>query len=95
MADVALRVLIEGRVQGVWFRAWTVDEARARGLRGWVRNRRDGRVEALFAGPEEKVEEMIRACRRGSPASSVASVDRFDATAEELRGGGFVQLPTE
>lgn len=95
MSTVFVRVRIEGRVQGVWFRAWTADEARARGLGGWVRNRRDGTVEALFAGPQEKVEEMIRACRRGSPASRVASVNRFEATADELRGGGFVQLPTE
>ncbi len=95
MADVAVRVRIEGRVQGVWFRAWTVEEARARGLRGWVRNRRDGTVEALFAGPEETVEEMIRACERGSPASSVTSVRRFAASTDELRGGGFAQLPTE
>ena len=49
--QTALRVVIEGRVQGVWFRAWTVEAASGRGLDGWVRNRRDGTVEALFAGP--------------------------------------------
>ena len=90
-----MRVRIEGRVQGVWFRAWTVGEARARGLRGWVRNRLDGSVEAVFAGPEGAVEEMIAACRRGSPASRVTAVHRAGATAEELRGDGFVQLGTE
>ncbi len=89
-----MRVRIEGRVQGVWFRAWTVEEARARGLGGWVRNRRDGSVEALFAGPAEAVDEMIAACRRGSPAASVASVERYEASPEELRGDGFRQLPT-
>ena len=89
------RVRIEGRVQGVWFRAWTVGEAEARGLRGWVRNRRDGTVEALFAGPAERVEEMIAACHQGSPASRVTAVRRQPAVEEELHGEGFRQLPTE
>ncbi len=95
MASTVARVRIEGRVQGVWFRAWTVDEARARGLSGWVRNRRDGSVEALFAGPEELIDEMIDACRRGSPASDVNSVSRLEASAADLGGEGFRQLPTE
>ncbi len=94
MAPVYARVRIEGRVQGVWFRAWTVDEARARGLSGWVRNRLDGSVEAIFAGSKDAVEEMISACHRGSPASTVASVTRSKASVEDLRGGGFLQLPT-
>ena len=89
-----VRVRIEGRVQGVWFRAWTVDEARARGLEGWVRNRLDGTVEALFAGPTEAVEEMIAACHRGSPASSVSAVRRSEASTADLRGHRFTQLPT-
>jgi acylphosphatase len=95
MSILIERVRIEGRVQGVWFRAWTVDEARLRGLRGWVRNRLDGTVEALFAGCPEAVEEMIALCRRGSPASQVMSIHRYPATGDELTGEGFRQLPTE
>ena len=70
----SVRVRIEGRVQGVWFRAWTVDEAQARGLSGWVRNRSDGSVEALFAGAADRVDDMIAACRQGPPAARVAAV---------------------
>ncbi|MCH6588225.1 MAG: acylphosphatase [Proteobacteria bacterium] len=62
-----VRVVISGRVQGVWFRGWTVDEATARGLSGWVRNRRDGTVEAVFEGAPEAVDAMVEACRTGPP----------------------------
>jgi len=72
--SVAARVVIEGRVQGVWFRGWTVGEAAARGLRGWVRNRRDGTVEALFIGEATAVREMIDACRCGPSAARVDAV---------------------
>jgi acylphosphatase len=72
MAQGAVRLVITGRVQGVGFRAWTCGEARRRGLRGWVRNRHDGSVEALLIGAPEAVEAMIEACRRGP---SVARVD--------------------
>jgi len=91
--EVAVRVEIRGRVQGVWYRGWTLDEAARRGLRGWVRNRRDGSVEALLIGPKEKVEDLIEACREGPPAARVDSVQRFPAH----DGGevGFRQLPTE
>ena len=75
-----VRVIVTGRVQGVWFRAWTIEEATKRGLRGWVRNRRDGSVEALFAGDPTKVGEMIGACREGPPMASVANVEMHDAT---------------
>ena len=68
-------VLISGRVQGVFFRATTQREARARDLDGWVRNRSDGRVEAVFEGPEPAVEELIEFCHEGSPAASVESVE--------------------
>jgi acylphosphatase len=56
---------ISGRVQMVWFRAWTVGEAEKRGISGWVRNRKDGSVEALFSGAADAVEAMISACREG------------------------------
>ena len=65
---------IEGRVQGVWFRGWMIEEATRRGLSGWVRNMRDGAVEAVVAGPEAVVEDMIEACWRGPPAARVAAV---------------------
>jgi acylphosphatase len=72
MAELArVHVLIEGRVQGVFFRASTRDEARARGLTGWVRNRPDGRVEAVFEGDKRLVEKMLAWCRKGSPYAYV------------------------
>ena len=87
------RVVIHGRVQGVWFRAWTRDQAVARGLSGWVRNRRDGSVEALFHGEDQAVEDMVAVCGDGPPGAKVTQVDRFAAEApSEL---GFQQLPTE
>jgi len=89
----AVRVRIEGRVQGVWYRAWTVDEATARGLRGWVRNRVDGCVEALFVGGEAAVRDMIAACRRGPPQAIVRHIDEF--AAEDDGEPGFRQLPTD
>jgi acylphosphatase len=76
MADkVRVHVLIEGRVQGVFFRACTRDEARARGLAGWVRNRADGRVEAVFEGDKAVVENMLAWCRKGPPYSYVDHVE--------------------
>ena len=87
MADRKIvHVLISGAVQGVWFRAWTVQEAQARGLDGWVRNRRDGDVEAVFAGPAAHVDDMIRACHRGPEAARVSSVDVTPHTEEPGRG---------
>ena len=65
------RVVIRGRVQAVGYRAWTEDTALLNGLDGWVRNCRDGAVEALFAGSREAVEAMIEACRRGPPSAQV------------------------
>lgn len=90
--QTAVRVRISGRVQGVWYRGWTVDEARRRGLRGWVRNRTDGTVEAVFAGPEEAVAEMLAACWQGPRSAQVADVAQ-DAV-EPPPGDGFRLLPT-
>ena len=91
-SDKAVIARIHGRVQGVWFRAWTVENATRRGLRGWVRNRYDGSVEALLCGPASTVDEMIEACRRG-PRS--ARVERIDQTAAEpVQEPGFRLLPT-
>jgi acylphosphatase len=92
-ADIAVSVRIRGRVQGVWYRGWTEEEAARRGLRGWVRNRRDGSVEALFAGPAALVNDMIEACRRGPPAARVETVEQSPAA--EFRGPGFEMRATE
>ncbi len=75
MADKArVHVVIEGRVQGVFFRASTRDEARARGLGGWVRNLPDGRVEAVFEGDKAVVENMLAWCRQGPPYAYVDDI---------------------
>ncbi len=92
MATKTVHVRIEGRVQGVWYRGWTVDEAVSRGLGGWVRNRMDGSVEAVFCGPAADVEDMVEACRRGPPAARVDSLTASPAVAPE--GTGFHALPT-
>jgi acylphosphatase len=76
----------------VWFRAWTEKEAKARGLDGWVRNRRDGSVEAVFAGTAEDIERMLALCREGPP---LAQVDKIDCREDESElQPGFRQLPT-
>lgn len=93
-----LRVMIRGRVQGVGFRAWTEHEACRRVLDGWVRNRRDGAVEAVFAGSPETVADMIEACRRGPPSARVDALDVQDAGLNDLgqrrAGEAFSMLPT-
>ena len=91
-SNVSARVRIYGKVQGVWFRAWTKREADARGLDGWVRNRSDGSVEALFAGEASAVRSMIAQCRIGPPT---ARVERIEETPETERPPpGFVQRPS-
>jgi acylphosphatase len=77
-------VLIRGRVQGVGFRAWTEVMALERGLQGWVRNRRDGAVEALFVGLEDAVQAMIDDCRSGPPGARVDLVDHREAGPDEV-----------
>jgi len=74
-ADREVHVRITGRVQGVFYRAWTGETARALGLAGWVRNCRDGGVEAVFSGSAEAVAAMIGKCRRGPPAARVENVE--------------------
>ena len=91
-------VVIRGRVQGVGFRAWTEYTALARGLEGWVRNRRDGSVEAVFAGSNEAVAAMVEACRRGPRGARVEAFDQRAGTPDDfaLRRPGelFSVLPT-
>jgi len=69
------RVLVSGKVQGVYYRATTRDTAEEHGVDGWVRNLRDGRVEAVFEGPEDAVAAMVEWCHEGSPAASVDGVE--------------------
>jgi len=80
---VRARVVISGKVQGVYFRGTAEDEARSRGLTGWVRNTPDGQVEAAFEGEQAAVEAMIAWCHRGPPAARVTGVT---VTWEEPRG---------
>lgn len=75
MSDARARVVVSGRVQGVFFRAEARDRARSLGLAGWVRNNPDGTVEAAFEGDRERVESMIEWCRRGPALAAVDDVD--------------------
>ena len=74
----AALVRVRGKVQGVWFRGWTEERARELGLAGWVRNRADGSVEALFSGTEAAVDQMVEDCRQGPPGAAVAAVEVAD-----------------
>jgi acylphosphatase len=82
--DVIFGVMIRGRVQGVGYRAWTEITALELGVEGWVRNCRDGSVEAVFAGPEESVLTMIELCRDGPPGAQVTTVDQREADSTDL-----------
>jgi acylphosphatase len=83
----AQRLVVRGRVQGVGFRWWAVDTALALGLRGWVRNRRDGSVEILAIGPGVQLEAFAQACESGPSAARVTSVER--SSAEDDGACGF------
>jgi acylphosphatase len=90
-----VRIVVRGRVQGVGFRAFVEDEANLRALSGWVRNRRDGSVEAVAAGRAVEIEAFLIAVRKGPPASRVDALDVENADETELGGGpGFGILPT-
>ena len=92
------RVMVRGRVQGVGYRAWIEHEALRRGLEGWARNRHDGSVEAVFAGPPDAVATMVAACRRGPSSARVEAVDARAASPDDLAarraGEKFSLLPT-
>ncbi|HJU18460.1 MAG TPA: acylphosphatase [Stellaceae bacterium] len=85
-AEKTVNLRITGRVQMVGYRAWAVDIAARLGLRGWVRNRRDGSVEILVSGTGDAVAAMIEACRRGPPAARVAAVEVTDAKDDSSSG---------
>jgi acylphosphatase len=75
MGNIRKRLIIQGRVQGVWFRDSTRQEARSLNVTGWVKNRRDGGVEAVAEGPEDAVGRLIQWCHHGPPAAEVSSVE--------------------
>lgn len=85
-SPIARRVRVTGRVQGVFFRAWTVEQAERLGVAGWVRNCRDGSVEALLQGQASAVFELIEALHRGPPSARVERVEIEDAAPEPLSG---------
>ena len=88
----AVRLIISGRVQGVWFRGWTVEQAKGFSLDGWVRNRADGTVEALVVGSEQDVDRMIECCREGPRLALVNNIEIQEAMGITPRG--FTQKPT-
>lgn len=86
------RLCIKGRVQGVGFRYWLIGEARRQGVDGWVRNRKDGFVEALVSGPPLVVHSLIELCWQGPPSARVSSIEQDQAKPPEEKG--FHALPT-
>ena len=88
----AVHLQIEGRVHGVGFRAFIVREARKRGLRGWVRNLKDGRVEALLIGFPADLDRVVEVCRRGPAGAYVTGFAR--GPAQDDGSKDFVELPT-
>ena len=98
MSDTIRHVTIRGRVQGVGYRYFVEHEAVSRDLEGWVRNRRDGSVEAVFAGPAEAVTAVIAACRRGPSSARVDALQDEAGNPDllDLREAGerFSALPT-
>jgi acylphosphatase len=98
MSGAIRQVMITGRVQGVGYRAWVDHQARNHNLEGWVRNRGDGSVEALFAGPPEIVSDMVARCRRGPSSARVDAVQDEAAGPDRLNlrrpGERFSVLPT-
>ncbi|MBN9537055.1 MAG: acylphosphatase [Reyranella sp.] len=87
------RLTITGRVQGVGYRDWAVATGQSLGLTGWVRNRRDGAVEALIVGDETAVGRMIDACRSGPALARVDEID-VDPVDLDILPEGFTRLPT-
>lgn len=97
-ATVTQRAIFRGRVQGVGFRDFVERQAGRNGVAGWVRNRRDGTVEAVFAGPQAQVQATVEACRRGPRSAHVEAVEVTPASEADLAlrpaGVTFVTLST-
>lgn len=85
--------MVHGRVQGVFFRGSTQEQARLAALSGWVRNCRDGSVEAVFEGPASAVERLVAFCRRGPRGARVDAVEVFDELPEGLSGFSIHPTP--
>lgn len=83
---IAVNLTFHGRVQGVFYRDWTVHNARELGLTGWVRNRPDGAVEALLQGDEAAVRQMVERMRSGPPRAHVERIEQAESEPEELPG---------
>jgi acylphosphatase len=98
MGGAIRHLTIRGRVQGVGYRAWVEHRARAHGLEGWVRNRQDGSVEVVLAGPDQEVADFIDRCRRGPSTARVEAVEDEAAGPDALKlrrpGERFSVLPT-
>jgi acylphosphatase len=86
MSAIRRRVVVNGRVQGVFFRDSTQKEAASRGVAGWVRNRDDGAVEAVFEGDPDAVEALVEFCRSGPSRADVDSVDVAEERPEGSEG---------
>jgi acylphosphatase len=93
-ATAAAHVIVTGRVQGVGFRDWTERTAYRLGLSGWVRNRRDGTVEAVFAGDPDAVAEMLKALHAGPASARVDGVRRLPDPEPDSISAGFEARPT-
>jgi acylphosphatase len=97
-ADKTMRIVIRGRVQGVGFRAWVHHQAELHGLAGWVRNRDDGTVEAVFAGPADLVDVMLKACGQGPRGAQVEAAEVETAGSADMarvEPGSFVIFSTD
>jgi acylphosphatase len=87
----SVRVRISGRVQGVWYRGWVVREATRLRLNGWVRNRADGSVEAVFHGASESIDNIAQKCWEGPSGAHIKTIDIAEET--EVPDDGFYQAP--
>ena len=92
MSRLSIKARIHGRVQGVWYRNWVERTASDLGINGWVRNRLDGSVEALFIGESSTIDEMITACHDGPPSARVDAIDTV--TAQGIAPSRFDVKPT-
>ena len=83
-AETVVRIIVRGRVQGVGYRAFVLSQARTHGVAGWVRNRRNGDVEAVLAGPGAAVKALCEICREGPPHAAVEALDLTPADQDDL-----------